>query len=219
MRVNFNMKKGASSKYRPIIVWLYNFAPRGVRWFLRQVITRVEGGPMYSETIRQIYHTHYGITIGKYSHGGCFDLGRIPRGTTVGRYGSFAQFRIFSRNHPLESVSTHPYFFNSALGYLANDRVDHRQLTIGHDVWIGHGAIILPSVSSIGNGAVIGALAVVTKDVPPFAVVAGNPAKIIKHRFTPEVIEKIESEAWWFYDINEAWSIVEKLQAAIDSEK
>ena len=81
--------------------------------------------------------------------------------------------------------------------------IPRTKLVIGNDVWIGHNAIILPSVSNIGDGAVIGAGSVVTKDVPPFAVVAGNPAKIILYRFSEEKIREIMKSPWWGKDINE----------------
>ena len=73
------------------------------------------------------------------------------------------------------------------------------EVVIGNDVWIGMRVIIMPGVS-VGHGAVIGAGAVVVKDVPPYAIVGGVPAKIIRYRFTPEVIEKLLEFQWWNYD-------------------
>lgn len=72
----------------------------------------------------------------------------------------------------------------------------YRKTKIGHDVWIGNNVLILGGVT-IGNGAVIGAGAVVTKNVPPYAVVGGVPAKLIKYRFPPERIEELQSLCWW----------------------
>jgi acetyltransferase-like isoleucine patch superfamily enzyme len=69
-------------------------------------------------------------------------------------------------------------------------------VVIGNDVWIGTGAIILRGLS-VGDGAVIGAGAVVTKDVPPYAIVAGNPARVIKYRFEEAVIKRIQASKWW----------------------
>ena len=77
-------------------------------------------------------------------------------------------------------------------------RRDHR-VTIGHDVWIGHGATLLPGVT-IGNGAVIGAGAVVSKDVAPYTIVGGVPAKLIRERFTSEIAKRFETLAWWDWD-------------------
>ena len=74
-------------------------------------------------------------------------------------------------------------------------------IVIGNDVWIGYQSCILSGVT-IGNGAIIGAKSVVTKDVPPYAIVAGNPAKFIRYRFPQETIDKLENLAWWDWDIS-----------------
>lgn len=74
------------------------------------------------------------------------------------------------------------------------------QITLEHDIWIGRGAYIRGGVT-IGTGAIIGANAVVTKDVPPYAVVVGNPGRIVKYRFSEEIIKKLIDLGWWWYDI------------------
>ncbi|MBP0575101.1 antibiotic acetyltransferase, partial [Mycobacterium tuberculosis] len=74
-------------------------------------------------------------------------------------------------------------------------RRDHA-VTIGHDVWIGHGAIVLAG-RTVGTGAVVGAGAVVTKDVAPYTVVGGTPAKVIRRRFSEEIEDKLMALAWW----------------------
>src|SRR5699024_8636000 len=71
--------------------------------------------------------------------------------------------------------------------------------TIGNDVWIGHGAIIQAGIT-VGDGAVIASNAVVTKDIPPYAIVGGIPAKIIKYRFSDEMIAAMSQIAWWDWD-------------------
>ena len=121
----------------------------------------------------------------------------------------FAEFKVFGRNHPVDHLSLHPFFYNPALGYVDTDIIPFTQLTIGHDVWIGYNAIILPRVTMIGNGAIVAAAAVVTKDIPPYAVVGENPATVIKYRFPRPVIERVEELAWWNKDI-------ESLRASLD---
>ena len=79
-------------------------------------------------------------------------------------------------------------------------------ITIGNDVWIGYGAIILSGVS-IGDGAVIGAGSLVTKDVAPYAIVAGNPAKLIKYRFNPDTIKHLLELRWW----NQPWNKIREM--------
>jgi len=106
-------------------------------------------------------------------------------------------------NHPITHKSCHPFFFNPTFGYVDRLLIEKIKLTIGNDAYIGLDVTILPSVSTIGNGAVVGAGSVVTRDVPPFAVVGGNPAKIIKYRFSQETIDEITKSAWWQKDIEE----------------
>lgn len=78
----------------------------------------------------------------------------------------------------------------------SNSKEVEKKTKIGNDVWIGNGAIVINGVS-VGDGAIIGAGAVVTKDVPPYSVVAGVPAKVIRYRFDPEIIEKLLQVKWW----------------------
>ncbi len=83
-------------------------------------------------------------------------------------------------------------------------RRSHR-VTLGQDVWIGHGAIVLPGVS-IGTGAAVGAGAVVTrKDVPPFAIAVGVPARVLRLRFASEIVAALQRIAWWDWDARPAW--------------
>ena len=92
----------------------------------------------------------------------------------------------------------HPYFYNPALGFGVRD-VERNGLNIGHGVWIGYNVLILPGCTSIGNGAVIGAGAIVTHDVESYSIVGGNPASKIKMRFEEGFIEMIEKTQWWNY--------------------
>lgn len=107
---------------------------------------------------------------------------------------------IGGAQHPLDRVSTSPVFYNVAGGtghHLGDLYMPERDRTfIGHDVWIGSRVIIMAGIK-IGNGAVIGAGAVVTRDVPPYAIVAGVPAKVLKNRFDDEMIEKMQETKWW----------------------
>lgn len=150
-----------------------------------------------SKRLRQVFLEKYQIDIGMYSYG-CFDQNRIPRGTIIGRYCSFARTAIiFNGNHGLDFLTTHPFVYNTNLGLVNKETIKRNCCVVSDDVWVGHNAIILPRVGEIGRGAVIAAGAVVTKDVPAYAIMAGNPAKLIKYRFSPKLIEKIESTEWW----------------------
>lgn len=150
-----------------------------------------------SVKLRNIFKEKYSIEIGMYSYG-CFDINRIPRGTKIGRYCSFApQVRIFNGNHGLKFISLHPYLYNPSLGLVTSEKIDRYSCIIEDDVWFGFGAILTPSATYIGRGAVIAAGSVVTKPVPRYAIVAGNPAKVIRYRFPDEVVDKIENSEWW----------------------
>lgn len=95
------------------------------------------------------------------------------------------------------------FFFNPKLGLVETEQITRKHLTVGNDVWIGCNAIILPSVTKIGDGAVIGAGSVVITNVPPFAVVFGNPATIIKYRFSSDIITGLLEAKWWTKSIDE----------------
>lgn len=122
---------------------------------------------------------------------------------TIGRFCSIASHtRVNPGNHPLERVALNHFTYRASAYGLGPDeagffdwRRSHR-VTLGHDVWLGHGVIVLPGVS-IGTGAAIGAGAVVTKDVPPFAVAVGNPARVIRFRFPEEIRAALLRIAWW----------------------
>jgi virginiamycin A acetyltransferase len=171
---------------------------------IRALVTRFEGGQMYSETLRAIFSKYHNIEIGKYSYGGCFNLANIREFTKIGRYCSFAEnVYIFNANHPVGYKSTHPFFYNPSLKYVETEQISRRSIEIGNDVWIGQNAIILASVTIIGDGAIIGAGTVVTKNVPDFAVVVGNPGKVVKYRFSEQTVRKLKQERWWDKDIDD----------------
>ena len=159
---------------------------------------RIERGQFYSQTARDILKHRYGVEIGAYSYGACFKTGQLPPRVTVGRYVSIApEVSVLLRNHPMDRLSTHPFFYNHELGIVRDDSVEFTALSIGHDSWIGKRAIFTPSCNRVGIGAVVGAGAVVTHDVPDFAVVGGNPARVIRYRFSAEVRERVLTSKWW----------------------
>lgn len=125
---------------------------------------------------------------------------------SIGRCCSIARgVRIGAENHDIDFVSTHPFITDrsyTGLDNLPSNKVENRRVTIGNDVWIGLNALVLGGVT-IGDGAVIAAGAVVTKDVPPYAVVGGVPARVIKYRFSEDVCQALLKSRWWDYDMRE----------------
>jgi acetyltransferase-like isoleucine patch superfamily enzyme len=183
---------------------LYASKSRLLRRLIEKAISGLEGGLIRSQTIRRIYKDYHQIEIGMYSYGGCFNKRNIRPYTKIGRYCSFAEgVCIFNANHPLTFKSTHPFFYDPSFGYVNNELITRRAIEIGNDVWIGQNALIMPSVKYIGDGAVIGSGAVVTKDVPSFAIVVGNPAEVIRYRFSEETRKKIVESQWWRKDIED----------------
>jgi virginiamycin A acetyltransferase len=112
--------------------------------------------------------------------------------TNIGNYCSIANnVSIGQGEHNLNEISTNSIFYENAF-----EELTKKECTIGHDVWIGVDSIIKRGVK-LGNGCVIGANSMVTKDVPPYSIVVGSPAKIIRYRFNKDKIKIIEDSQWW----------------------
>ena len=171
---------------------------RLLQWSINRALT-LEGGEFFSATARRIMRERLGVDVGAYSYGGgCFTIGFFPPGVTIGRWVSVAYgVKAFRRNHPTDFLSMHPFFFNPSLGHVHREIVPPAPLVIESDAWLGEHAMILPGCRRVGLGAVVGAGAVVTKDVPDFAIVGGNPARVIRMRFPEHVCEDIRQSRWW----------------------
>lgn len=141
------------------------------------------------------------VIIGDYTYlNTSFGETYIDTNVEIGKFCSIApNVTIGLGNHNTNYVSSHPILTNSYYGFvdqsfcLDNDKL---KTIIGNDVWIGANANIKRGVK-IGHGAVIGMNAVVTRDIPNYAIAVGNPAKIIKYRFEPNIIEKLNKIEWW----------------------
>ena len=125
----------------------------------------------------------------------------------IGNYCSIGNnVSIGQGEHDLTKISTSAVFYSNTYFELTQ-----KDCIIGHDVWIGVDSIVLRGVK-VGNGVVIGANSVVTKDVPDYAVVVGSPARIIKYRFDRLKIQKIEELCWWDLDLTDAKNAINNLE-------
>ena len=162
---------------------------------------------MFSQTLRETLKRDYGVHIGIYTYGTSLRPGILPRGTRIGNYCSIADgLIVLRRNHPSERVSQHPLFFNHQCGLVLADTIhsiSDNPLTVGHDVWIGANVLITPGCKTIGNGAIVAAGTVVTSDVPAFAIVGGVPGRLIRWRFTEDVMALIEESCWWLHSLGD----------------
>lgn len=137
----------------------------------------------------------------------------------IGRYGmiaSGASFIMNGANHLTDSFSSYPFaIFGKSWAHAMDEKqYPHKgDLIVGHDVWIGHGATLMAGIE-VGHGAIIAVQAVVVKDVPPYTIVGGNPAKPIRTRFDPETIEKLLRLQWWFWPPEKVAAHVHELTAA-----
>lgn len=160
---------------------------KAVRNSIIQKSAKIESGS-------QVINSH----IGKYSFCG-YDCKILN--CDIGHFCSLAdRVVIGGARHPFEWVSTSPVFYQGRDSikkkFYENERPEELRTSIGSDVWIGEGVYVKSGVT-IGVGAVIGMGSVVTKDVQPYAIVAGNPARLIRFRFIPEVITALLQSEWW----------------------
>ena len=169
-----------------------------------------------SEYLRRLWRTAYGIEVGIGSYG-CFHRGTFCAGDRIGNYCSIgANVWHLQANHPMDHGCMSPMFYlKDFAGNPGAVDIQRTQLTVGHDVWIGRDVKILSKVTHIGNGAVIGAGSVVTKNVEPYTVVAGVPAKVIRPRFDEETITLLENSQWWTLEPEE----LIKLQNVVNDPK
>jgi hypothetical protein len=148
-----------------------------------------------------LYNVFENVKFGDFSYTGQFCF---LQNTEVGKFANIAAMvRIGPTDHPLDRPTLHHFTYRRIkYGFAATDDEKffqwrtEQKVRIGHDTWLGHAAIIMPGVR-IGNGAVVGSGAVVTKDVDPYTIVVGVPAKPIKKRFAEDTIRKLEEIKWW----------------------
>lgn len=147
--------------------------------------------------------------------------------TSIGRYtkiqaarlGKFCSISwnvtIGATSHPLDRLSTHAFSYRRQFGIVNNDiEIKKEKVIIGNDVWIGCDVVIMPGVN-VGDGAVIGAGSIVTKDVAPYSIIVGNPGKKIRNRFSEEIIESLKEIQWWNFTESELKKAIPLMQESL----
>lgn len=156
----------------------------------------------YTEVGEQVHMTDCVLDDYSYLSRGCELIS-----TDIGKFANIAAMvRINPGFHPMERPSQHHFTYRLSR-YGLGEQDDEpffewrarQRVVIGHDTWIGHGAVIMPGVR-IGHGAVVGSNAVVTRDVPAYAIVAGAPARVLRMRFARDIAEALTATAWWDWD-------------------
>lgn len=175
-----------------------------------------EGGAPINKGIGWVGVEPY--TIGRNTY--VSEFTHVSQHVTIGSFTSIGNLcTIGAHGHALDKLTTFPFAEMIAAQ-------PYKQTLIGSDVWIGSNSVILAGVT-VGHGAVIGAGAVVTKDVPPYAIVVGNPAKVRRYRFKPELIAALLDTQWWelpaatikALPLRDPWACVEALRAGLDKAK
>ena len=207
-----------------ILVWIRRRSSNSkMNRFLERRIAHLDGGFEYSRIIRDLYKEFHGLTIGYGTYGGCWNNASLWwSNIIIGNYCSFSgSINLFPCNHPMNLFTTHPITYDTWRGGASKQRdfsTEKPSLEIGHGVWMGEGALVLSGCKKVGNGAVIGAGSIVTHDVPPYAVVVGNPARVVRYRLTPSQIERVEDSKWWLMDKDELNCRMEELLALTQDE-
>ncbi len=198
---------------------------------LRHPLT-LPDGTIYTNTVwLRTVIDHPNITVGEYSYYNDFEpvtdyAARIapnlhpgaPERLVIGKFCQFAhgtRFITSSADHPKRWFTTYPFavFNHEVMELFAPEFSKGRDTVIGNDVWIGTDAMILPGVT-LGDGVIVGARAVVARDVPSWSVVAGNPARVVRRRFPDAVCDLLDRLAWWDLTIGEIREILPVLASA-----
>jgi virginiamycin A acetyltransferase len=192
-------------------------------------ITLPNGEVIYGTVYLKNFIDHPRITVGDYSYASRFDTPEdwaaalapylfavSNEKLVIGRFCQFAHGTTFitsSANHPMGGFSTYPFKVFKPATMMAYINLPFKDTVVGNDVWTGHNATIMPGIA-IGDGAIVATGAVVTKDVPAFSIVAGNPARMVKMRFSDEAIADLLRIRWWDWPIDKIEANLSAIEGA-----
>jgi acetyltransferase-like isoleucine patch superfamily enzyme/acyl carrier protein len=198
---------------------LYRFRSPRFRRLLYKLIVKLEGDESTTRTLRRIWDEYYDVQVGDYTIGG-FDLFRFRPGTSIGRYCSISRTaRTETGNHPMNTLSTNAFFFNPAKNFTSAEFVPRVRLRIGNDVFLGHNVHVIAPTQEIGDGAVLGSGSIVMGNVPPFAVMMGYPAHVVRYRFSKDAIEEILKNPWWEKDLDELAAVKDEFTRPVEGKE
>ena len=196
----------------------------------RHPLHRADGSPHDETTFLRSVIAHPNISAGAYSYFTDFDpitdhaahlapylYPGAPERLVIGKFCSIAHgvsFITASSMHPMRGLSTYPFRIcgSGDIGSYRAEVARRGDTVVGHDVWLGFEARVLPGVT-IGHGAIVGACAVVSRDVPPYAIVAGNPARVVRMRHAPDVVARLLALAWWDWPIGNVLACLPAIEA------
>jgi len=181
-------------------------------------ITLPDGTVLQTTAFLQRAIDHPNISVGRYAYASDNDAPQdwaarlapylypgAPERLVIGPFAQIAQgvrFVTSSANHPLRGLSAYPFriYDMATTGPYIDEAATHGDTVLGPDVWLGFDARVMPGVT-LGAGAIVAACAVVTRDVPPYALVAGNPARVMRMRFDAPTVDRLLALAWWDWPV------------------
>ena len=217
--LSYGLHMRESEVARLLLAPLYRFNRKLLRNFLKKLILKLEGGSTLSVTMRKLFRQYYDIDVADFSSVP-FDVMRLKESTTVGRFSTiYPTVQFQTADHPRNTLSTHGIFYHSGFGFSRGYQLDRVKVEVGNDVWIADGAKILYPTKKIGDGAVIAAGSVVIEDVPPYAIVAGYPARVVRYRFARKTIDKLLKLKWWNMPVNQLYLCKSQFLEPLEGDK